>query len=347
MPIYKDNSHGRWAYLRDLGEAGIIEALRSHSASKPRPHVIQGIDDDCAVLRVDPSKDLLVTTDTMVEETHFTAQTLPPEALGWKVLATNMSDIAAMGGTPKTAFLSLALKRDARTNFLDAFLEGFNDLAQQADMVLAGGDTVEAPFGHVITLTLIGECLRGGAVCRHGARPGDDVWVTGYLGNAAGGLFILTEGLSEESDIGETLITAHRRPTPRVDLGKSLAQSGLIHAMIDLSDGISTDLAHICRLSHVGATLDHSAIPISSDLRRLAKSTGQDPEPWALHGGEDYELLFTAPKSNRKEIECLCPPNAVGPLCRVGTIVTEPGLFLIRENKSTPLDPGGFSHFSK
>jgi thiamine-monophosphate kinase len=343
----EDDSFPRSASVRDLGERAIIEAVRSRSTSKTHSDIIQGIDDDCAVLRLSPSEDLLVTTDTMVEETHFTARTLPPEVLGWKVLATNMSDIAAMGGTPKTAFLSLALKRDVRTDFLDSFLKGFNDLAQREDIVLAGGDTVEAPYGHVITLTLLGECLPDGAVYRHGAQPGDDVWVTGCLGNAAGGLFLLTKDLSAEWDAGQTLTAAHQRPNPRVDLGKRLAQSGLIHAMIDLSDGISRDLTHVCRQSGQGATLDQSAIPISEDLRQLGKMTGQDPYHWALHGGEDYELLFTAPRQNRKAIESLGRLGGDPPLYRVGKIIRGSGISLLTNGGIRELTPRGFAHFAK
>lgn len=332
--------------LKDLGETGIIEAVRSKGKLTVQPHVIQGIDDDCAVLRFSDAKDLLVTTDTMVEGTHFTAQTLPPEALGWKSLATNLSDIAAMGGTPKTAFLSLGLNEKTPKQFLDDFLKGFFDLARLADIVLAGGDTVATPAGHVISLTLLGECPRNGAVYRSGARPGDDIWVTGCLGNAAGGLFLLKEGLFEDTTFRHPLISAHQRPNPRLKAGKELAESGLIHAMIDLSDGISRDLSHICRQSGTGATLDGSAVPMSDALEELGRQTGRDPRQWALHGGEDYELLFTAPPRYREQIRFLRREMADTPLHRVGRIVAGTEISLVTEAGVEAMRPQGFTHFS-
>jgi thiamine-monophosphate kinase len=332
--------------MSELGESGIIDWICRNGPARPREDVIRAIGDDCAVLQFTDANDLLVTTDTMVEGTHFTAQTLPPDALGWKLLASNISDIAAMGGIPKTAFLSLAWTGNTSTGFMEAFIAGLTDLAQQTDIVLAGGDTVESPAGDVVTLTLLGECRHGRAIYRNGARTDDDIWVSGYLGNAAGGLFILKRGLSEEMHARPALIEAHQTPTPRVELGKRLAQSGLIHAMIDLSDGISTDLSHICRQSGVGATLDRSAIPISKDLKQLGERTGQDPEQWALHGGEDYELLFTAPSSHRKKVETLGGHDPTLRIHRIGKIIQGTGVSLVDETAQADLIPGGYSHFS-
>lgn len=332
--------------MSELGESGIIDWICRNGPARPREDVIRAIGDDCAVLQFTDANDLLVTTDTMVEGTHFTAQTSPPDALGWKLLASNISDIAAMGGIPKTAFLCLAWTGNTSTGFMEAFIAGLTDLAQQTDIVLAGGDTVESPAGDVVTLTLLGECRHGRAIYRNGARTDDDIWVSGYLGNAAGGLFILKEGLSEEMHARPALIEAHQTPTPRVELGKRLAQSGLIHAMIDLSDGISTDLSHICRQSGVGATLDRSAIPISEDLRQLGERTGQDPEQWALHGGEDYELLFTAPSSCRKKVEALGGHDPTLRIHRIGKIIQGTSVSLVDETAQADLTPGGYSHFS-
>ena len=332
--------------LSGLGEAGIIEWIRLNGPTREDPRLLQGIGDDCAVLKYTDTDDLLVTIDTMVEGTHFTEQTLPPDALGWKALATNISDVAAMGGTPKTAFLSLGLSRKTSKEFIEAFLSGLNDLAQKSDVVLAGGDTIESRIGCVITLTLIGECPHGRAVYRHGARLQDDVWVTGYPGNSAGGLALLKEKGLSRSHVATSLVTAHQRPDPRLDLGKSLARSNLVHAMIDLSDGISTDLWHVCRQSRVGATIEAATIPISEDLKGLGDRVGTSPLVWALHGGEDYELLFTASKSHRNEIEMLATSVSGIPIHRIGKIVEEAGVSLVTEEGMIELAPGGYSHFS-
>ena len=332
--------------MSELGESGIIDWICRNGPAGSREDIIRAIGDDCAVLRFTDANDLLVTTDTMVEGTHFTAQTLPPEALGWKLLASNISDIAAMGGIPKTAFLSLAWTGSTSTEFMEAFVAGLTDLAQQTDIILAGGDTVESPAGDVVTLTLLGECPHGQAIYRNGARIDDDIWVSGHLGNAAGGLFILKGGLSEEMHARPALVAAHQKPIPRVELGQRLGQSSLIHAMVDLSDGISTDLSHICRQSGVGAALDRSAIPISKDLKQLGASTGQDPEQWALHGGEDYELLFTAPNSHRKKVEALGSHDSTLRIRRIGKIVDGGGVSLVDETGQVELTPGGYSHFS-
>ncbi len=347
MPSNRQDISHHSSLLSDLGEAGIIELVRLKSATKNYPHVTQAIGDDCAVLKFTDKKDLLVTTDTMVKGTHFTAQTMPADALGWKALAGNISDIAAMGGTPRTAFLSLGLNSKTTTDFLESFITGLSDLAQKTHIVLAGGDTVETPCGQIITLTLLGDCPRGEAIYRHGAQLDDDIWVSGWLGNASGGLFLLKEGLSSEAYLRKQLIQAHQRPVARLNLGRKLGKSGLIHAMIDLSDGISKDLGHICEQSSVGAILDGTAIPISEDLRHFGSEIGRDPMDWALYGGEDYELLFTAPPAHRKALESLACQTSDTPIHRVGKIVAKPIFSLVGTEGTRDIRPHGYSHFSR
>ena len=332
--------------LNDLGEAGIIRLVQEKGPTGLAAHIRKGIGDDCAVLETGGKRCLLVTTDTLIQGIHFTDQTLPPEALGWKALAVNISDIAAMGGTPRTAFLSMGLKRESRISYLESFMAGFKGLADETAVVLAGGDTVESPSFVAVTVTLLGDCLPENLVYRSGARVGDDLWVTGPLGNAAGGLFLLREGLSSEPSGYVSLIQAHQRPAPRLGEGIALGESGLVHAMIDISDGIAKDLGHICEQSHTGALLQATSIPMSDALLRLAADAKKSPLDWALHGGEDYELLFTASSSDEQKIVSLTTEVSGSPPVKIGTVIKEDGIWLEGETGRNRLRSGGYVHFS-
>jgi thiamine-monophosphate kinase len=299
------------------------------------------------VLETDGDSLLLVTMDTLIEGIHFTAETLPPEALGWKALAVNVSDIAAVGGTPHTAFLSIGIKPETEVSFLESFMAGFESMAAKTDVVLAGGDTVESPSGAVITVTLLGEGIPEHLVYRSGAKAGDDIWVTGPLGNAAAGLFILLNKDSSELAGYESLIAALQRPMPRLEIGKALGLSGLVHAMIDISDGVAKDLRHICEESGTGAVLEAASLPLSDQLEGLASLTNKDPMEWALRGGEDYELLFTAPPTNKDEILSLTTKVLGSPAVKMGTIDQNEGIRLVTEEGIQILRPGGYTHFSK
>lgn len=331
--------------LGDLGEAGIIRLMEANAPKELPSHLKKGIGDDCAVLETAGDSVLLVTTDTLIERIHFTAQTMPPEALGWKALAVNISDIAAMGGAPHTAFLSVGLQADTKVTFLESFMAGFKTLADKTGVVLAGGDTVESPSSAVVTITLLGDCLKERVVYRSGARVGDDVWVTGPLGNAAAGLFLLQNQGLDVSPEYESLVQTHQKPMPPLKLGKALAQSGLVHAMIDISDGIAKDLGHICEQSGVGSELHGSSIPMSSNLLKLAHEVRKSPLQWAFHGGEDYELLFTASSSDKEKIVLLGTKISGTPPTRIGTIIQEGGTWLKTEKGKEPLRPGGYVHF--
>jgi thiamine-monophosphate kinase len=333
--------------LNDIGEAGIIQLIQAKGPARLPLRVKKGIGDDCAVLETAGDTLLLVTTDTLIEGTHFTASTLPPEALGWKALAVNISDIAAIGGTPHTAFLSIGMKPETEVGFLEALMAGFGALAGKTDIVLAGGDTVESPSAAVITITLLGECLPEHLVYRAGARVGDDIWVTGPLGNAAAGLFLLLNKKASKLSGYESLVAAHQRPIPRLEMGQALGKSGLAHAMIDISDGVAKDLGHICEESHTGALLQPASVPMSVELNRLATEVDKSPLDWALYGGEDYELLFTASSADQEKIVSLTTKVSGSPATKIGTIVRENGIWLETHEGKKPLKPGGFIHFSR
>jgi thiamine-monophosphate kinase len=333
--------------LKDLGEVGIIRLIRGKVSQELPSYVKMGIGDDCAVLEVSGDKALLVTTDTLIEGIHFTARTLSPEALGWKALAVNISDIAAMGGTPRAAFLSIGVKPETEVSFIESFMAGFKALADKTGTILAGGDTVESPSSAVITVTLLGDCLPKHVVYRSGARVGDDVWVTGPLGSSAGGLFLLQTKEFAALHGYEPLVRAHQKPMPPLEAGKALAQSGLAHAMIDISDGIAKDLGHICEQSGVGAIIEEASIPMSRDLVELAAEAEKEALDWALHGGEDYELLFTSSPADKEKVESLTANGSGVPAVKVGAVVGEYGILLAKQGTRMPLQSGGYVHFGK
>ena len=333
--------------LKDLGEEAIIRLIHRKALSSPLPaHIKKGIGDDAAVLKTDPGKVLLVTTDTLVEGIHFTTRTMPDQALGWKALAVNVSDIAAMGGRPHTAFLSLGMTGDTAVDFVESFMTGFEALAGQAGIALAGGDVVEVESSRVISVSLLGDCVEDRVVYRSGARAGDDLWVTGPLGDAAAGLFLLLHQDAAAAAEYESLVLAHQRPMPRHELGRALAEKGLARAMIDLSDGIAKDLGHICEESGTGAIVQADSLPLSRELGELAAKADKSPLDWALHGGEDYEILFTAPPAAEGQIVSLTTEILGAPAVRIGTMVKGEGLWLETNEGRQPLRSGGYTHFS-
>jgi thiamine-monophosphate kinase len=310
------------------------------------PGLRQGIGDDCAVLAHTRRKDLLVTTDLFIEGIHFRREWQEPDSLGHKALARGLSDIAAMGGTPRFVFLSAGVPRNVDDKWLDGFLDGFLRLAAQYKVVLAGGDTGASAGGFLADVVVLGDVSRGSAVLRSGARPGDEIWVSGKLGTAAAGLAALRRGKrSRRSDaaadaapgsgpgIGfDPALRAFRYPEPRLQIGAYLRQRKLASAMMDLSDGLSIDLARLCEVSGVGAEIDAAAIP------RLAGITMKQ----ALHGGEDFELLFTVPSKRSSQL-----PRSMGgvPLTRVGRITSARKLYLLEGERRRPLPILGFQHF--
>jgi thiamine-monophosphate kinase len=329
-----------------MGEAGIIQRVHDQGTAGRAPHITKGIGDDCAVLQASGERALLVTTDTLVEGIHFTDQTLSPEALGWKSLAVNVSDIAAMGGTPQTAFLSLGLKPNTTMEFLDAFLAGFKALSEKTGVVLAGGDTVESPSCAVVTVTLLGESARESVIYRSGAHVGDHIWVTGPLGDAAGGLFLLRDEARPIPSEYASLVVAHQKPMPPFELGKALGEGGLAHAMIDVSDGVAKDLGHICEQSSVGALLQGSSLPVSKALQKLADQVSRPALAWALHGGEDYKLLFTASPVKDERILSLSAKLSGGGATRIGKIIEGSGIWLDAPEGRSRLESSGFLHFA-
>lgn len=309
-------------------ERELIRRIREQAATgKHQPK--GGIGDDCAVLSLPRGDDALITTDFTLEDVHFRREWHPADSVGHRCLVRGLSDIAAMGGTPHSAFLSLALPADLSQKWVDAFITGLLKLAKKYRVALAGGDTAQSPDGILADIVVMGSVPSGSAVMRSGANPGDLIFVTGRLGESSGSLQQLRDG--------KKLRTAsHQRhfyPEPRLGAGQYLREKKLATAMIDLSDGLSTDLGHICAESGVGAVVEAAALP-----SRLGDTGLQ----LALHGGEDYELLFTASADKR------IPKSIAGvPVTRIGEITRGKQMKLILSNgRSELLQQRGWEHFS-
>ena len=314
-----------------LSESSLISRIRRRT--KPKNAVVLGIGDDCAIVRIPDSHDSLLTTDFTLEGIHFRRKWHPPEVVGHRCLTRGLSDIAAMGGQPIAAFLSLALPRKIPQVWVDRFMRGFLKLAHRFNVSLAGGDTAESPAGILADIVVLGSAPRGTAIPRSGAHPGDFIYVTGALGGSAASLQLLLSG----KKLRPADFPAHYHPTPRQEVGRYLREKRIASAMIDISDGLSTDLSHICDESGVGAEINSGAIP----LAMIGQPPCEVDLNFALHGGEDYELLFTAPE------RVTVPPQIAGvPITRIGRVTRSERLSLIQNGKKTLLRPEGWQHFA-
>jgi thiamine-monophosphate kinase len=329
-----------------LSELGIIKRIRQHS-QKGSEELLLGIGDDCAVIRRGGGLVELVTTDTMVEKVHFDPAWHSPQLLGRKAAAVNLSDVAAMGGQPRYCLLSLALPGDFAESWLDQFMAGFLARLSEHETLLIGGDTVKSEAGYVISVTVIGEAAGTEILLRSAARPGDLVMVSGTLGNAAAGLEICRRGLAATNGDWSELTAAQLDPTPETVLGRVLAASGLVNGMMDLSDGLATDLAHLCRESGVGAEIDGSLLPISLNLRSAAAALECDPVFWALSGGEDYRLLFTVPGADAEKLRKVVNRQLNRDIFPVGRIVVGQGVVLFADGQRLDISYQGYDHFDK
>ncbi len=306
------------------------EAVRHAGRMSGASWLRQGIGEDCAVAVPSRRSDLLVTTDLFLEGIHFRRRWQEPASLGHKALARGLSDIAAVGGVPRCAFLSLGLPRGIEPSWVREFLAGFFRLAKKHKVVLGGGDTGSSRSGVLADVIVVGEVPRKEALLRSGARPGDEIWVTGVLGNAARGLAAFEK--RKRLPRSDPAWRAFCYPEPRLRLGRYLRERKLASALIDLSDGLSIDLARLCEESGTGARLLEAAIP------RLP----QTPLESALHGGEDLELLFTVPPERVDKL-----PRSLGgvPLTRIGRMVPGRKLLLVSKGRARPLPVLGFQHF--
>jgi thiamine-monophosphate kinase len=328
------------------GERALLAEIRKRAARTSADGLRLGIGDDCALLAPRQGEEVAITTDLSIAGRHFRLDWHPPEAVGHRALARGLSDLAAMGARPAAAFLSLGLPRELtiasgrRRSWVQRFLDGLLALAEAHNTPLAGGDLAESPIA-VADIVLVGAVPQGRALLRSGAHAGDQLYVTGALGGAAAGLARIGE-LASAARVNpphipkklEALLAPHLYPQPRIRQGLWLQRRGMASATLDLSDGLSTDLAHLCEESDVAAEIDATLLPIHP-----AATLAQ-----ALHGGEDYELLFTAPVSAR------LPRSIAGvPVTRIGRILKaragQPVITLLTPQGPQPLEPHGWEHF--
>jgi thiamine-monophosphate kinase len=326
-----------------LPEKALIAQIRRVAASSTRGRnrgsnraILTGIGDDCAVLRL-AGRDSLITTDFTLEGIHFRRDWHPPDSVGHRCLARGLSDIAAMGGEPVAVFLSLALPRDLSQSWVGRFARGLIGLAEKYGATLAGGDTAESPNGILADIIVVGTVPNRKAILRSSARPGDRIFVSGELGGSAAAIAQMRA--QPKKQLNPRDYFRHFYPEPRIELGRILRERGLASSMIDVSDGLSTDLAHICEECGVGAEIDALLIP----LARIGKPAREVDLDLALHGGEDYELLFTAPPNKR------IPTHIAGTaITQIGQITRSREIF-VRNPKGVAyeLHPRGWEHFRK
>ena len=331
--------------VRELGEFALLARLQQRLQPADAPSVVRGIGDDCAVLRPADGHDLLVTTDTQEEGVHFRRDWSTPEDIGWRCLAVNVSDIAAMGGVPLGAVVALSLPETVAVTFVEAMYDGMNAMAEAYDCPIVGGNISKSAERLSVTITVLGSASRDGAVYRSSARAGDGIWVTGDLGAAKAGLEALIHPQTVAGLSTGAVLSRYRRPLPRLWESQFLRQHGAC-SLIDLSDGLSSDLTHVCEASGVGARLHAGRIPISDETRKVAGSLGLDPLTWALHGGEDFELCLTAPPDAAASLERGFHRRFDCPFTRIGTIQAGTGVTLCHsDGGEVPLIAGGYDHF--
>jgi len=301
-----------------------------------------GIGDDAALFRPRAGHELILTCDWFLEGTHFLRDKHPPDSVGWKCLARALSDVAAMGGVPRCFLLSLAIPASHTGRWLDEFLRGLRRASRRFGCVLAGGDTTRQKE-ILINITVLGEIKTGQALLRSGARPGDLIYVTGNLGEAELGLHALKRS-HRLVNPKNALTKKHLYPEPRLALGQWLAERRLASAMMDLSDGLSSDLPRLCAASGVGARLERERIPPTQN-RDAARKFGLDPMDLALNGGDDYELLFTVPPQKAKSLPRAFQGVRLTP---IGRITQKSKLVVCKENgRDRPLAAGGWDPFRK
>ena len=323
-------------------ECEFVRWLSRRAPRHPRG-VVLGIGDDAALVSASPKTDWILTTDFSIEGVHFISSMHPPEAVGHRALARSLSDVAAMGGVPRFALISLALARGVSRRWVKSFYMAIYHLADRYGVAVLGGDTAIVPARTTVDVVLIGEVPKGKALLRSGAKAGDQIFVSGRLGCSALGLRLLREGARPQTAWAKAALQAHLRPEPRCALGQFLATRGLASALIDISDGLSTDLARLCGASKVGARISEASLPIP--VIGQPRPAALEPLQLALHDGEDYELLFTVPPGKLRQI----PKQFRGvSLHCIGVVESSKRIYLVRPSGDAKiLKPSGFDHFQR
>ena len=328
--------------LKDIGELGFIKRIERGCLIRER-NVIRGIGDDCSVFKTSGEMAILLTTDMLVEKIHFLLSAISPYELGRKSLAVNLSDIAAMGGTPREAVISIAIPEKVELAVLDGVYHGIKSMAKEFEVNLLGGDTTSSPEHLVINIALVGEAKEDEILYRSGAKKGDLIFLTGPVGSSAAGLDLILKG--RESEGWEDLLEAHHNPYPQVKAGRIIASMKVAHSLIDVSDGVAADLGHICRESKLGAILEASMIPTTEKFRDYCDRFQEDANHLALHVGEDYVLLGTVVPGLAADLRAALESEGCE-FYQIGHMVAEPGLKIkTSENSLETIGASGWDHF--
>lgn len=331
--------------LNAIGEFGFIKKISQGCLIRP-DNVIKSIGDDAAAFTVAPGLVSLITTDLLVERIHFIRNSISGFDLGYKSLAVNLSDIAAMGGNACEAFISIAIPPDCSLEYLEAFYDGMKNLAARFDVNILGGDTTSSKEDLIVNIVVHGTVKRAQMLCRDAARPGDIIVSTGYLGDSKAGLHLILNNIPTATEDLQALYRAHVLPEPHLHEGRFLASQPGTHAGIDTSDGLSSDLAHVAEESQVGATLYSDQIPVSESLLKFCSRFDFDPVEYALSGGEDYTLLCTVAPESVEETAAKFQAEFKRPLFRIGEINDSNRLDLIYpDGSSKPIALTGWNHF--
>jgi thiamine-monophosphate kinase len=335
--------------IDQLGEFGLIDRIR-RALPAPGRDVLVGIGDDVAVLRSSSERVWLATCDVQVEGVHFLRDAIDPSDLGHKALAINLSDIAASGGTPRFALISLGLPKGLGVEFVDELYVGLRAEAETFGVEIVGGNISSSRLGIFIDITLLGDAAPGDVMLRSGAHPGDQILVTGTLGDAAAGVALLLDSrLPTNADYAALARSRRNRPTPRVREGQIIGAAHTATAMIDISDGLAGDLGHICERSKTGVRLFADRLPVDKANRALAQRAHGDEWHFALHGGEDYELLFTAPAARAHALASQILRQAGTPVTNIGEILLagQGQQLVLPDGSVVSLQPRGWDHFKE
>ena len=328
--------------IRNFGEFKFIDRIKRGCVVRPAG-VIKAIDDDCCVFRTPDKMVNLLTTDLLVEDVHFLREAISPFKLGRKSLAVNISDIAAMGGTPGEAVISIAIPETVEIEYLDEFYEGMRSMCREFEVNILGGDTTSSRKHLVINIALTGWIAEEEVLYRSGARPGDVAFLTGAVGSSAAGLDMVLSGRDFQE--ASELLEAHYNPVPHVRQGRIIAGLKAATAMIDVSDGVASDLGHICSDSGVAAVVEMDRVPVTDAFRRYCSKFNLDFEKLAFHVGEDYVLLGTVPDRRTGELKAALESGGCS-FFPFGRIVEGRGLHLkMPDGSLREIPSSGYDHF--
>lgn len=331
--------------LKEIGEFGFIKKISRGCLIRPQ-NILKSIGDDAAAFFMNPGDVTLVTTDLLIDRVHFLRHRTTGFNLGYKSLSVNLSDIAAMGGIAREAFVSIAIPADCEIDYLDMVYRGMKTLASEFGVNILGGDTTSSKADLVINITVIGSVSEKEMLCRNGAQHGDTIFLTGFLGDSQAGLHLLSENIPETSEGLKELINAHILPKPFLREGQFLARQRCVHAAIDISDGLGSDLRHIIEQSNVGARIYHEKIPVSKNLAKFCTHFRLDPFNYAFSGGEDYVLLCTVPSDKANRIATDYRKRFNQPLYSIGEITDSGKIELVQANgQIREAEPSGWDHF--